>query len=61
MIRERVVHHAEGKGESGAFVGDLSKSESRINLLALWVMMTSWGARSERAERYREYFQPRWV
>lgn len=31
-----------------------------VSLRALWVMMTAWGAREARQERYRAHMSPRW-
>lgn len=45
---------------SGNFEGDLGREFRPINLRTLWLMMTGWGKCSERQERYRQHFQPRW-
>lgn len=50
-----------GKGEGEVYYrADLNRAEPKYDLLALWVMMTRWGAREAREARYRAYFQPRW-
>lgn len=38
----------------------LAPTTERVSLRALWVMMTRWGSRAERAENYRAFMRPRW-
>lgn len=45
---------------SGSLGGDLTQKERLVSLRVLWIMMTAWGARTERQERYRAFWKPRW-
>lgn len=56
------VRNYDGKarGDSGEFRGDLSRAFTPINLRTLWLMMTGWGDRAARQQRYRDHFKPRW-